>query len=476
MKRLFFVAAVVAFINLCMVQSAVSAESIIKVNNIEELQPYLKQSDIHVVVAPGTYRVTEGDIKQGKYSAIAEVTLGQPTHSIILVEGNNSTYDFTGVTLEIETAVFNAYEGRYYGFHEFHITGSNNTVKNLKIVDVGESEDAPKYGCLNILIDGASNLVEGFEVNSKGSYPYGYGELFGKGGKNVIRHRKHSACLVRGYKSHVKNCTIKHRAYGHCLFFQAADMPLVEGCYIEGEIIMSDEVLKERGTGSEADKVDFMTYWGYTVPAGHAMALCEEGIRAYNGGSTIIDGVRYSRGASNVTVKDCVIKNTRGGVTLTHATGFKYVENCTAIGCNRGFAVGDRGKLVNCFADTKNGPALGVDYENDSNIVADITILAHEGKTQNGTTHVAIIIGRDHHITLRRGEGLKEDKSLEINMGGDAKTIGQLGKVDNYRASGITLINETRYPVVLDDNTSDNSGTTAGKIIDNGTNNTIVKR
>ena len=55
----------------------------------------------------------------------------------------------------------------------------------------------------------------------------------------------------------------------------------------------------------------------------------------------------------------------RAGVTLTHATGKKYVSGTTTIGCERGFCIGT-GDIVDCYADTQYGPALGVDYITDS--------------------------------------------------------------------------------------------------------------
>ncbi len=461
-----------AFIAIVGLNFGAVASEIIEVSSLEELLPYLSQSDVNVKLTPGLYRHTlkEAQSKPFNRSKI-DVTKGKFTYALLLITGNNSSYDFSGSTIEVETPVFNAYDGCQ--FIELHVVGSNNGVKGLKLQDVGGLYDFPKWGCVNVVVDGANNLIEEVEIKSLGSYPYGYGELFGKGGPATIRHKKHSACLVRGYANHIKNCKIFHRSYGHCLFMQAADKPIIEGCYIESEMGTTDDVLREKGSGSAADKIDFKTVWGYPVPAGHAIALCEEGIRAYNGGATIVDGERFSRGTSNVTVKDCYVKNTRGGVTLTHAKGFKYVENTTAVGCNRGFAVGTGGRIVNCFADVKHGPAFGVDYENDRGIVADITILPYEGEHYNGTTHAAIITGMEHQLTFRKGEGLNAVDDLYIHIGGDKKTIGNLEKDENLKASGINIINETGYTIVLDEDSSNISGSTAGKIVDEGKNNRI---
>lgn len=480
MKELFrgAVATVATLILSCVVfcsAAEASSRAKISVTSLDAVLPYLSKDNVEVTLSAGRYRIGADDIRAGKYHASSEVVAGKKTYAILQVEGNNSVYDFTGVTLEVETAVFNAYEGRYDDFYELHILGNDNVVKGLTLIDIGSAADFPKYGCVNVIVDGARNRVEGVEVRSTGSTPYGYGELFGKGGPYTIKHWKHSACLVRGYMNHIKNCRIIHHAYGHCIFMQAADRPIIEGCYVEGEMTTTDEVLKEQGSGSKADQIDFKTVWGYRVPAGHSIAMCEGGIRAYNAGNTMIDGVRYSRGTSNVIVKDCYIKDVRAGVTLTHAKGSKSIEGCTTVGCNRGYAIGTGGKIIDCYSDAKNGPAFGVDYEHDRNIEVEITLIPYKGQHYNGTTHAAIIIGSGHKITFKKGKGLKCDQELYIHIGGDNKTIGMLADDNNYVAKNIEIINETKYPIILDDNSSNNTVSSRGRVTDHGTDNTIKK-
>ncbi len=346
------------------------------VNSLEELLPYLKQDNVEVKLTPGVYIVTVKDVKAGKYPLRAEVEEGKKNNTILLVEGSGSTYDFSGVTIEVETKVFGAFDNNNE-FVELHILGNNNVVKNLKLMDVGSKDDFPPYGCVNIIMDGSYNRVEGVEVRSTGSMPYGYGEVFGKGGKNTIRHRKHSAILVRGDYNHLKDCRVIHRAYGHFVFMQAAHNPTIEGCYIEGEMVTTDDILKEKGTGSSADKINFKTVYGYKLPAGYTLSTGEDGIRTYNAGRTMVNGERMKRGSMNITVKDCVVKHARGGVALTLSSGFKRVENCTLIGCQGGYATGSGGEIINCRADVAFRAAFSTAYDRDRDITADITIMPY---------------------------------------------------------------------------------------------------
>ncbi|MCL5129590.1 hypothetical protein [Algibacter sp. L4_22] len=442
-----------------------------EVNSLKALLPYLDDDHVNVKLKSGVYTITAKDIQNGDFSSATVVK--NRANVLFLFSGNNSVYDFTDVTINVSTEVLSAFPSKNEELYEIQIIGNKNILKNLTIADVGSVNNAPTRRATNIVMDGANNRIEGFHITTKGSYPYGYGEAFGKGGKSVINHRKHSSFLVRGYKNHAKNCTIIHRAYGHAMFMQAADWPIIEGCYIEGTMRSTDDMWTEKGTGSDADKVNFKTVFGYNLPKGYMLCLGEEGIRAYNGGETIIDGKQYRRGTSNPTIINCTIKNMRAGVTLTHATGKKYVEGTTAIGCQRGFCIGT-GDIVDCYADTQYGPALGVDYPNDEGMKAEITLLPYDGESYNGSGHAAIIIGKNHKIILRNAVQ-NADQNLKINIGGDNKTIGNLKKDENYSASNIVLHNFTNYPVVLDANSKNNTGVSVGIVTDEGVNNHIFK-
>ena len=360
----------------------------VTVNSLEDLLPYLDDDNADVKLAPGTYTISSVDISEGTFS-----------NPLLLFEGSNSTFDFTDVTINVHTFVFQRFGN--VGVQEIQILGNNNVLKNLTLADTGDFK--PSKSALNILMDGRDNRIEGFHVSTRGSYPYGYGDAFGKGGTNtVIGHKKHSAILIRGLRNHLKNTTVISRTYGHCVFMQAASYPVIEGCYIEGEVRTTDDMLAEAGTGSPADNVNFMTTWGYTLPAGYMMSLQEAGIRAYNGGTTYIDGVEIVRGTDNPTVLNCTIKNTRTGVTLAHATGTKYVEGCTVIGCENGYSIGS-GTVVDCGADAIYGPVFKNTYGSDNGYNADITILPPSfGDTYyNGHDAVAYIGGSNHNLTFK---------------------------------------------------------------------------
>lgn len=440
----------------------------VTVSSLVDLLPYLSQNNVDVTLSPGTYTITASDITNGTFTSYTTIN-EKKTYSLLLFKGSNSTYDFSNVKINVKTEVFNALPSDADDFFEVHVTGNNNVLKNLKIEDVGSVNDYPKYGNVNIVMDGRDNRIEGFHLTTRGSFPYGYGDCFGKGATYTIKHFKHSAFLIRGLRNHALNDTIFHYSYGHAMFMQAASYPKIEGCYIEGEVRSTDDMLLEEGTGSPADLIDFFTVWGYRLPRGFMKALGEGGIRAYSGGTTIIDGVVSEHGTDNPTILNNYIKNLRTGITLTHATGTKYVEGCTTIGTERGYAIGS-GKIVNCFSDCQYGPVFGVDYESDRNITAEITILPYEGESYNGDKYCAYLTGTGHNITLR-SQVPNPDQELKIEFGGDRRIIANLYAEENYKAESITLNNYTNYPIVLNEISKNNSGVSGGMVSDFGTNN-----
>jgi hypothetical protein len=433
--------------------SNINVYSQVTVQSLNELLPYLKQDSVEVTLAPGTYSIGTVDIDSGYFS-----------NPLLHFAGSHNTYNFTGVTIEIATDVFRAFGN--VDVNELHITGAYNIIKNLRIVDIGDTY--PTKRAQSIVMDGSNNLIEGLHLATRGSYPYGYGDLFGKGSDYVIKTYKHSGILVRGTNNQLKNDTLIHRAFGHGIVCQGSVDAVIEGCYVEGEMRTTDDVLAEEGTGSPADAVDFMTVWGYRVPPGFMICLQEDGIRTYP------DGLNYETGEErntvNIQVINCTVKNMRDGITIGFADGTKYVENCTTLGCESGFWVGTSGKLVNCRGNSNYGPLLSFNYETDKYANIDLTVIDNDS-TYNGSNMLAYIAGSNHTITLRDAE-TTVDTNRVIRVGGDRKDLRHLGGnleyQNNLSASFNTIINQTNHPLILNSQSFFNSGTSKGPITDFG--------
>jgi hypothetical protein len=434
------------------------------VNSLAELLPYLDDNGVHIKMAPGTYSITAADIDKGLYGTVHP--LFTDTTMLLPFSGSNSTYDFTGVKLNIETVVFTKFGSNHV--NEIHVTGSNVVIKNLTIEDIGWTK--PNKTALGIALDGIGNKLEGIQMTVRGSFPYGYGDMFGKGAGPVIGHNKHSAILVRGENNHIKNCTIMHYAYGHGIFVQGGINTTVEGCYLEGELRTTDDVLAEAGTGSPADLVNFMTVYGYKVPAGWMFSKQEDGIRAYN------DGLHWQTGVTtktkNMTVKDCTVKRMRSGVVIGFADDTKYVENCTTIECETQYSVGSGATIVNSRGDTKYGPLYVDEYDNDKNNTVDLTVLSNEGSY--GNNMLAYIGGQGHNLTFRNTQSYSNDK-MDIVLSGDRRGL-RFGSTNptGFSSSNVRLNNYTSNPILSGAKSTNNTIQSCGLVSNTGSSNTIT--
>ncbi len=431
------------------------------VTSINELVTYLNKDSVNIKMVPGTYEIGPDDVTSGLL----------PNANIFEFSGSNSTYDFTGVTFKFDTAIFQSY-GKVE-VNEIRVLGNNNVLKNLTMEDIGTV--VPSKTALGIRYDGQDNLIQGFHMTIRGSTPYGYGDLFGKGSGSVISHKKHSAILIRGERNHLKGTTIIHRAYGHGIFVQGGIDSLIEDCYVEGETRTTDDVLLEEGTGTKADDVDFMTVWGYRVPAGYMFSLQEDGIRAYNNAGHYLTGELTN--TRNMTVKNCTINGMRSGVTIGFCDNIKYIENCTAVGTENAFWAGSGGEVVNCKADAAYGVAYSTDYNTDSGTKVDITLIDSEYEYY-GKHPLVYLGGSSHDVTINSERETTHDGGY-IRVSGVRNGMRYFGDRDpkyfDQAAKNIILNNYTDNPVVLDEECNNATIVTCASVTDDGTNNTISK-
>lgn len=433
------------------------------VNSLPEMISAMNNSDAKVALAPGTYIVDESNVD---IFTAQTLPVDRGGNILFPVNGHNSHYDFRCTKILFDTDLW-----RQFGRNEviqLRTVGNFNTISHLTIEDLGQT--SPSGGALGVVMDGRDNIIEGLFITSRGAQPYGLGDAYGKGGGPVLSHQKHSSVLIRGLRNTFKNSTVFNFSYGHSVFMQGSEDTLIDGIYVQGELRSTDDMLAANNprfaaADARAASVDFITVWGYKLPSGYWMSLQEAGIRAYNGGNTIIDGVVYTRGAHNVTVLNSVTRNTRTGVTLVHATGAKYVENTTVIGCETGFSIGS-GDIVNSYADADVGPVFSFAYSSDNGTTADVTVLPTDG-SKNGWGALAFIGGRNHNITLRSEQG-DIPGHLKVVVSGDKNSIrhleDSLQNQDQLTLTNTVINNLTNFPMQINDLADGVSGQSNGPI------------
>lgn len=409
-----------------MLSCAIEPSDAIVVSSIEELASYAAQSGNRIKMERGVYSMAD----YLSEDVVAEkVAAGDPTY--INFSGSDNSFDLSGVVFDVDTSI-KALLTKPKDVREFIVSGERNTIKGYEIRHSGDTA-----GGISLTVSGEGNTIEDVTFRLQGSFPYGYGDLFGKGRDRIIRTlNKHCGFLITGSKTTVKGCNLYIKAFGHGYFIQngASDITF-ENCYVEGEVRTTDDILQEEGT--PAAEVEFRTLslnrdGESVVTKGYMKSLCEDGFRTYNHDN------------SNIRFVNCTAKNTRGGFEL-RTKGGVYLENCTTIGCERAYWVSDNAVVKGCRGDANYGPLLFVEG-NNANV--ELSLVPTES---DRTVHaLATIHGRDNRVVINAEGGVNRKGELPILVGYREPLHGEMmTPFTTASAEGVEVVNNTEMPVVL---------------------------
>ena len=450
----------------------------INVSSLFQLQEAVKKSNQIITMKSGNYSITE---------------LPEEARSFVC-SGSNNIIKLSGVYINFPV-------GTCKDAH-FNITGFNNKLSGGVFEDTYQNgmtqvTDFGSYnqnrttlakglkGGANIRVSGNKNTIEGIKLIVRGSFPYGYGNMYGIGNGNAVSIDKRCGLLITGVGNIVDNCEFQHRAFGHVIYMQKkADKTVIKNTYIEGAVRPSNDTYKEINDGDLPKKFDYKMplsqMKGLPIPRDVMFNLTEDGIRAYN-----ISG--------SVTVDNCIVKKCRGGIKLYMAKGHVKVINSTVLDCTvQGYSLNSGGEMINCKGNAAYGPLIYMHFNNVSNQKIDLTVLPAPHAVGN---HVfAAIKGRGHNIKLKRGKHIEViDKTLRPIVVGYPARFEFLttdypevpkGYEDNfethygnakYEASNITIINSTEYPVITGSLSKNNTIESLGTVTDLGVNNVVLK-
>ncbi|MFC1760526.1 protein-transmembrane prediction [Planctomycetota bacterium] len=416
-----------------------AAQSVVKVSSIAELQSALENSDQKIIM------------KAGKYE------LGSQSFSL---SGNHNVVDLTDAYFSCDVS--------QAGGSRMTITGHGNTLRNGEFEDVyyngmKEVTDFTAYnqdrerlangGDVNLRIKGDNNHIVGMKITVRGSFPYGYGAMFGIGKYHSFKLNKHGGILINGKNTVLDGVEVYQKAFCHAIFMQSpADNTLIKNCLVEGAVRATNDMVAETDPNSLPYKHNYEMPFsiagernkpGVPIPRDHMFTMTEDGIRVYtNGGS--------------VTVENTTVKMTRGGIRLYLASG-ATVKNCTAIDCgSTNFNLPRGGTIAGSSGNFAYGPLS--DFRlGRSNQNIDMTLLPSPNAM--GDHNIADIQGNNHTIVFRRAPGPRDTTTRPIVVTGNNSTIR----------------NETEYSTVLASSSSDNTIISGGKVTDNGTNNKVTQ-
>lgn len=415
-----------------------------RISSLEELETYSKKSGNIVRMTPGVYRL----IDHIPLERIAERRAAKQFQFLDFT-GSDNQFLLEGVTLEVDTRLREALRAPIHN-PEFRISGNRNWVSGLTLTNIGDGT-SPAGNVLTIAGDGVT--LEKCTIHVRGSYPYGYGDFFGKGGKPLIGHRKHSGVQILGNKSRILGCALFLRSFGHGFYIQGGSKHYFEDCVVEGEMRKTESMLAE--TSGPAFRLDFqaeMTNREGTrrILPGYMKSLAEDGYRTY-------------AGIQEVHLVRCTARNMRGGFELRTKNGGVRLEDCTATGNERGFWLGGGALAERCKGDAEFGPLLFLDGDR---ISVDLEVMP---TSSDRVVHaLATIQGDGHDVSLRPWKKLERASPLPILVGFAQPAAGEgAAPYRVQRARGVKLRNETRMPVSVSDQAADCQIVSRGAVTEN---------
>ncbi|TWU44258.1 hypothetical protein Q31b_17940 [Novipirellula aureliae] len=418
----------------------------VKISSLNELADYASKSGNVITMSPGVYPL-EGYLPVDSMRARHD----NKQFQFITFSGSNNIFKLDGVELEVDNALRKALSPPVHT-SEFLMTGSNNTLKGLLIRYNGEGTSS---GGAALQVAGNGNVLKNITLHVSGSYPYGYGDLFGKGKpkETVIKHSKHSGLLVTGSDTKLDGCKLYMRSFGHGYFVQQnAKNIYFEDCYVEGAVRSTDDILAE--TSGPAFDVKFRTWTPnregeFVVTPGYMKSLCEDGFRVYGQ-------------IKNIHFKNCTAKNTRAGFELRTNGGIR-LENCTTIGTERGYWLGNGAIVKNCRGDANYGPLMFVEGNN-----LDVELIVTPSESDRLVHALITVQGENNKVVLKSEDGKKKTNGLPILIGYTPPEHGEsMSPFGESETRGLKLNNETGMPIKIGAKARDCQIETDGSVLEN---------
>jgi hypothetical protein len=441
--RLLFAAFVLAM-------PAASAE----VASLKELAEVAAKDNGTVTMKPGVYRMADyltDDVLQ-KIREGVDRKQARPPVPMFVFRGNGNRFDLRGVTIEIDTSLYQKLPGGGYTRCVI-VAGQGNAIEGLVIRNSGPDQGSGG----NILsVQGPNNTLSDVTLHVHGSFPHGYGDLLGKGGPNLVGLQKQSGIQVLGDHSVLRRCKVFSRAFGHCFYIQVGDDIRLEDCQAEGAMRPTSEMLADR-SGPAFDLGFKSVYQNrdgrFVITPGYMKSLSEDGFRTYGN-------------AGSVTLVNCTALNTRAGFEIgakDDSPKKTVIDGCVAKGCERAFLLGSHVIVRRSRGDAKYGPLLYLRGGRESDIELELA-----GDRSDFAVHaIATIAGSGHRVKLTCQPHEMGFPQVPLMLGfGMPEHAEMSSPIRPAAATGIELTSELPgVPIVTSPNATDCKVEALGKTV-----------
>jgi hypothetical protein len=424
----------------------------IEVASLADLARVAAQDGQQIRLTPGVYRMADylTEPVLAEIHAGFDKKKGRPPVPMLVLRGNDNRIDCAGAVIEIDTSLYKLLpQGGYTRC--LIVAGAGNTITGLSLRNAGPNQGSGG----NILsLAGERTTLEDVTLHVFGSFPYGYGDLMGKGGPNLVGIQKQSGIQVLGSGSVLRRCRVYSRALGHCFYIQVGGDIRLEDCYAEGVMRATSDMLRD--TSGPAFDLGFKSVYEnrdgrYAIVPGYMKSLVEDGFRTYGG-------------AGRVTLVNCTAINTRAGFEIgarDDAREKTTLENCVARGCERAFLIGSQTVVRRSRGDIAHGPLLYLRGGRDSDVELELV-----GDGPQSLVHaVATIAGENHRVRLSTQPGERAIPALPILFGFGMPAHAEMSSpIRPASARGVTLLNEIgAAPVITSDLAIDSKIETTGR-------------
>ena len=447
-KRVLFSAVIGMFATAC----AAADDTAVEVADLPSLMREAAGDGRTIRMKPGIHRLADFENEETIRRRRAE---GDPV--FLKFTGNRNRLMLQGVVIVIDTRLREQLRPPVHT-NDIEIRGSGNRIEGLEVRCEG---DGASPGGALVSVQGEDNLLEDCRFHVRGSRPYGYGDVFGKGMPFVIHHLKHSGVQVAGNGTRLRRVRLDMESFGHGIYIQnkASDI-VVEDCVVEGRVRKTEDMLAETA-GPAFDKgfrTVFRNHEGHeTLLKGYMKSLSEDGFRTYDDNRDVV-------------FRNCLARRMRGGFELRTKAGAR-LENCRAEECERGFWVGEAAVMTGCSADAMNGPALFVEGRGAK---VELDLLPSSG--DRVVHQIASIQGEDHQVLIRESPDGARGDLLPIRIGFGTPVAGEgMAPAVDRPARRVRVRNETRMPVRVTAEAVDTAIESRGEVTDDGRNTKVVK-
>lgn len=185
------------------VLSAFAAE--LEVSSLADLARAAAQNKQEIRLKPGVYRMADylTDPVLAEIHAARKGLPGRPPVPMLVLRGDDNRIACEGATIEIDTALYKKLPGGYVRC--IIVAGKGNTITGLSIRNTGPNQGS---GGNTLSLAGERTTLENVTLHVYGSTPYGYGDLLGKGGPNLVSIKKQSGIQILGSGSVLRRCRV----------------------------------------------------------------------------------------------------------------------------------------------------------------------------------------------------------------------------------------------------------------------------